>query len=423
MSKILIIGLGSAGFGAALAARKQDRKAEITILDEKNFDLMHQCGLPFVLEGKIKAFSDLMHKINADRMGMKLLNDCKVDKIDFNKKIAYYKRKGKAEKIKYGTLIIATGSKPFFPPIETKNRVFTVNNLADTKELQKNIQKGEKAIIIGASAVGLEVAIALNKKGMKVKVIDMVESTFPKAIDGDISEILEEKLREKGIKLELGKKVAEIKEKSLLVVATGVRSNIDFLVESGIKINNFGILVNEKMETSVKDVYAAGDCCCVPSLINNEQMSSQLANNAYKEGVVAGKNASGGNAAFKGILGTFVSMIDDIEIAATGFNSFFADFYGIKTITGKVKGKNRPEWFGKAKELTVKLIADENGKVIGGQAIGEGAKERINIISTAIKAGFSLKDIADLELAYCPAVSDYYDVLVMAAEFGLRKIR
>ena len=107
----------------------------------------------------------------------------------------------------------------------------------------------------------------------------------------------------------------------------------------------------------------------------------------------------------------------------TGFNSFYADFYGIKTVIGKAKGKNRPEWFGKADELIVKLIADEKGKVIGGQAIGVGAKERINIISTAIKAGFTLKDVADLELAYCPAVSDYYDVLVRAAELGLRKVK
>ena len=148
-----------------------------------------------------------------------------------------------------------------------------------------------------------------------------------------------------------------------------------------------------------------------------------LANNAYREGVIAGINSAGGDKKFNGILGTFVSVIDDIEIAATGFNSFFAEQYGIKIVIGKAKGRNRPEWYGPAKELTVKIIADEKGKVIGGQAIGPGAKERVNIISTAIKAGLTLKDISELELAYCPAVSDYYDVLVMAAEIGLRKIR
>jgi NADH oxidase (H2O2-forming) len=422
MTKIVIIGLGAAGFGAALAAKKQDRKAEITILDEKDFDLMHQCGLPFVLDGKIKYFSDLMYDINAERMGMKLLSRCNINKVDFSKKRIHYKKKGREEEAVYDRLIIAVGSKPFIPPISTKNKVYTVHNINDTKEIQDNIKKGKKAIVVGAGAIGLEVAAALNEKGMRVKVMDMVEYTFPKSIDRDMSQIIEEKLNERGIKLELGQKISEIKENAVVVMATGVKPNIDFLADSGIKIHKFGIEVNERMETSVKDVYAAGDCCCIKSFINNEKVPSQLANNAYKEGAVAGTNAAGGNDRFKGMLGTFVSMVDGIEISATGFNSFFADCYGIKTVNGKAKGKSKPIWFGDSGELTIKLIADENGRILGGQAIGDGAKERINIVSTAIKAKFTLKDLADLELSYCPAVSDYYDVLVIASEVGLRKL-
>ncbi len=419
MSKIVIIGLGAAGFGAALAAKKQDRGAEITIIDNKDFDLMHQCGLPFVLDGEIKSFDDLKHYINADQMGIKLLSKSVVDKVEFVKKKVYCGGKD----ISYDKLIIAAGSKPFIPPIKTQNKSFTVHSIKDTKELEKNIQKEKKAIIVGAGAVGLETAVALKKKGLDVTVMDMLPTTFPRAIDEDISSILEEKLKEKGIKFELGKKIGEIREKSVVIMATGVKPNIDFLKGSKIKTNNFGIEVTEKMETSIKDVYAVGDCCCVKSLINKEKMPSQLANNAYREGVIAGVNAAGGNKKYSGILNTFVSVIADIEIAATGFNSFFAEYYGVKTVIGKAKGKNRPEWFGDASELIVKVIADEKGKVIGGQAIGKGAKERVNIIATAIKAGFSLEDISNLELAYCPAVSDYYDLLVMAAELGLRKLK
>jgi len=419
MAKIVILGLGAAGFGAALAIKKQDRKAEITIVDNKDFDLLHQCGLPFVLEGKIKSFSELQHSINADRMGMKLINKCNVASVDFdNKKLICG-----AKSIDYDKLIIATGSKPSIAPIKTDNEVFTVHKVEDTKKLEKIVKKNGDVVIVGAGAVGLETAVALKKKGMNVKVIDMLDSTFPRAIDKDMSEIIEDKLKEKGIKLELGKKISEIKEKAVVVMATGVMPNITFLEGSILKINKFGIEVNEKMETSVKDVYAAGDCCGVKNLVNKEKGPSILANNAYREGVIAGANAASGNKKFNGILGTFVSLIDDIEVAATGFNSYFAEHYGIKTVIGRAKGKNRPEWYGESKELVVKLIADEKGKLIGGQAIGEGAKERVNIISTSIKAGFSLKDISELELAYCPAVSDYYDVLVMAAELGLRKIK
>lgn len=424
MTDIVIIGLGAAGFGAALSAKKQDRNADITIIDNKDFDLLHQCGLPFVLEGKIKSFSELKHLINAEKMGMKLLGNCEVKKLDLSDETVYYfnKKNGKEEKIKYDKLIIATGSKPFIPPIKTENKVFTVHTIKDTEELSRNAKKGEKAIIVGAGAIGLETAVALKKKGMDVKVVDMLPLTFPKSIDKDISEILEEKLKEKGIKIEFGNRIDEIKEKAIVVMATGVRPNIDFLKDIKIKTSNLGVEVNEKMETSARSVYAAGDCCCVDNLISMERWNSILANNAYREGVIAGCNAAGGDKKFSGILGTFVSVIDDIEVAATGLNQYLADFQKIKTVTGKAKGKNRPEWFGPAKELVVKLIADSKGKVIGGQAIGEGAKERVNIISTAIKAGFTLKDISELELAYCPAVSDYYDVLVMAAEIGMRKI-
>jgi len=298
---------------------------------------------------------------------------------------------------------------------------FTMKKLVE-EYMEKNIKKGGKAIIIGAGAIGLETAVALNKKGMKVKVVDMLPCCLPRAIDKDISFVLEDELKEKGIEFELGKKISEIKEKALVVTATGVKPNIDLLEGSGIKVGKFGVIVNDKMETSAKDVYCAGDCCSVASLINKEKWNSILANNAYREGMIAGVNAAGDSKRFNGILGTFVSVIDDIEIAATGFNSFFAEFYGIDIIVGKAKGKNRPEWFGPSKELTVKIIADKKGKVIGGQAIGAGAKERINIISTAIKAGFTLKDVSELELAYCPAVSEHYDVLIMAAELGLRKL-
>src|SRR3989338_7334768 len=163
MAKIVIMGLGAAGFGAALGAKKQDRNAEITIIDEKDFDLMHQCGLPFALEGKIKDLANLKHSIHADKMGIKLINNSKINRVDTKERAVYYNDK----KISYDALIIAAGSKPFIPLIKTENEIFTVHNIEDTKRLEKNIKKGEKAIIIGAGAVGLETAVALNKKGMK----------------------------------------------------------------------------------------------------------------------------------------------------------------------------------------------------------------------------------------------------------------
>ena len=133
--------------------------------------------------------------------------------------------------------------------------------------------------------------------------------------------------------------------------------------------------------------------------------------------------ASGGNLIYKGNLGTFVSVIGELEIAATGFNEFFAEQNGYNIVSAKAKSLTKPDWFPGGKEITVKILADKKtGKIIGGQAIGEGASHRINVLSAAIKAGFTLGDLSDLELAYCPGVSQHYDVLVMAADLGLRKL-
>ncbi len=289
MTKIVIIGLGAAGFGAVLAIKKQNRNSEVLVIDDKDFDLIHQCGLPFALEGKIN-FSNLKHSLNLSKIWVELLSNSTVNKIEFDEKIVCYAQNNNLKSVNYDKLIIAAGSKPFIPLLKTDNKTFTIHNLEDALRLKEEIatSKNKRVIIIGAGAIGLEVGIALNKIGLNVKVMDMMQSTFPKSIDADISQLLEEKLKQKGIELELGKKIEEIKEDAIVIIAAGVKPNIDFLEGlEQIKINKFGIEVNEKMEASIKDVYAAGDCCCIQSLINKEKMPSMLANNSYRQGVVA----------------------------------------------------------------------------------------------------------------------------------------
>ena len=162
MTKIVIIGLGAAGFGAALAAKKQDRNAEITIIDNKDFDLMHQCGLPFVLEGEIKDFSNLKHSIQAEKMGMELINKGEIIKLETNNKKIIYKKNNENKEIKYDKLIITSGSKPFVPSIKTENKIFTVHTIEGTHELGKNIRKGEKAVVLDLGIIIVTFANSVN---------------------------------------------------------------------------------------------------------------------------------------------------------------------------------------------------------------------------------------------------------------------
>ena len=442
--KVVIVGLGTAGFSAILAIRKNDPKAEIAVIDEKEYDLLHSCGLPYTIEGSIKDFSQLKHNLNLKMMGVKLINKSKVSKINVKKKIIEYSKDNKKEKTSYDNLLICTGSRAFVPPINgvekfMNNGVFVVDWPENCEKLKKYANKSKKAVVIGAGAIGLETSHALKKIGLSVTLIEMFNSLLPKSIDSDMSDIVEEYLKKKGIKVMLESKVKAVKgdkkvesvvvnkqeiKTDLVVIAAGVRANIELAKEAGVKAGDFGILTNEKMETNFKGVYAAGDCVQVKSLINQKFIPAQLATCAYTQGRIAGENISGVKSVYEGALNTFVTKIGDLEISSTGFASQLAESYGYSLVAGKVKGKTQPEWCPGGKEITVKIIADSfNGKILGCQAVGHGAASRINVVSTAIKGGFTLEKLSTLEMAYCPAVSDVYDPLLIANDLALRKFK
>jgi len=440
MARIVVVGLGAGGFSAALAAKKTDRKAEVIIIDKKSYDLVHPCGLPYALEGRIKSFDELKHSINAEKMGMKVHYDSEAIKIEPQTKQITYKNIKTNDKntIKYNKLIFATGSSPLLPPIkgiEDNKQVFTVDCIEKTQLLEKAAKKAMSAVIVGAGSVGLETAFALKKKGLNVTVVEKLPHAFPNAVDSDISDILEDYLESQKIKFICNAKVAEIKKNEvifdsnkitadIIVMATGVKPNIEVAKKAGIKTGKFGIIVTNKMETSDNNIYAVGDCVETFNMITKEPWPSPLSTLAYKQGIIAGTNAVGGNMKYAGALTTFVSVVGHLQIAATGLNSYFAKKSGYKFVIGKAKSETKPDWFPGGKELMVKILADvKTGRIIGAQAVGEGrAASRIDIISTAIKGGLTLKDLSDVEIAYCPAISKTHGVLAAAVDVGLKKL-
>jgi len=207
----------------------------------------------------------------------------------------------------------------------------------------------------------------------------------------------------------------------MLVLAVGVQANLDLARSAGIEVGRWGIKTNSRMETSIKDIYAVGDCVETVSPINHRPWVMQLANAAYKQGMVAGTNAAGGYATYIGGLGTHVSFVGGLEVAGTGFNGSMAESSGFKIVAGKAKGKTKP--MPGAKDITVKILADaEDGRVLGGQALGEGAGSRINLIALAIKGRMSVYDLSDAEMAYCPRVSEAYDAVTKAADHAIRRL-
>jgi len=428
--KLVIIGLGTSGFAALLAAKKTNPSIEITVIDPKDFDLLHLCGIPYGI-GEELELDSLKHNLGLEDMGVKRIKG-KAVKIDTRAKLVEVDNNEKAE---YDKLLIAPGSTPFIPPVEGKELVHTITPLENTKKFKQAAEKAKHIAIIGAGAAGLETAAELNKKGKDIAVIEMAPRLLPKMTDQDMSDLLKKQLEAKGIKFYIPRGVERIAKRYVLaegnktikadavLMVAGSRPNISFLNNSGILFDK-SIIVNNKMQTNIEDVYAAGEVAQVKCLINNKPGPSAGAVPAYRQGIIAGINAAGGNARYKGIIYTFVTVLDDIEFASVGFNESLAKANNIEVVFGRVKGTNTASWFPNAKDLIVKILADKStGKVIGAQALGPGAAKRIEVVATAIAAGMTLEEMQDLELAYCPPVSDTYDVLLAAVEQALRKLK
>ena len=261
---------------------------------------------------------------------------------------------------------------------------------------------------------------------------------LPRNLDPDMGKILDRYLKDNGIHTLFGRTIERINgvdkvesviiqgeeiNADMVVMAVGISPNTKLAEESGVETERGYILVNRRMETNIKDIYALGDCTQSYSAVDGKPIRVALATTAFMQGPVAGINAAGGNREYDGSLGTFVSYIGNLEISCTGYNISTAENNGFKVVTGRANMQIKPNWMPDSKNISIKLVADsETGIIIGGQAIGEeGAASRMNIIALAIKRKMTIRELYNIELAYCPAVSELFDPLLVAIENLLRK--
>jgi NADH oxidase (H2O2-forming) len=442
LKKIIIAGFGSAGYAASIAVKKNMPAAEITVIDNKESDLMHPCALPYSLEGVVKE-ENILQNINLPGMKIKKIKAVAVKADTLSKKL--YVKSDETDSVEYDSLILTTGSKPLIPPIkgiidQINKKIFTLSNINDLKHITAAIKGSSNAVIIGGGAIGLESAFALNKAGLSVSVAEAMPQILPGILDEDMAQAAEEYIKSSGIEVLTSSMISEIKENKGLelsidkaeilksdfaILAAGFKPDTSIAELSGLKINPNGIVTDKKLMTSAQDVYAAGDCVSGWSIISGKESRAKLATSAYKQGTAAGINASGGNFEYRGTAGTFVTIIGELEIAGTGFNSEIAKQHGYDPVSGKIKTNILPEYFPTNSQIQIKIIFDKSsGKILGAQAVGKkGCAERMNIISMAIEFGISIEDIGRLEMAYCPAISEVNDPLLRAVDFGLRRIK
>jgi NADH oxidase (H2O2-forming) len=437
--KIIIAGLGSAGFAALVTIKRINPKARVVVIDPKDKDIVHPCGLPYALEGTVNEH-DLQQDVFLSRMNVEKVKGI-VHSVDAEKKEIVAHQDDKKITLPYDTVILCTGYKPQLPPIADIERyinkgVYTLSSIEDLNRIKKDIQGKVKAIVIGAGAIGLEVAYALKVYGLAVTVIEAKE-VLPQAIDSDMAQLVAQYCASQDIEIITHSLVTAIEKRDsefdirtpekeyaadIVIVATGFAANCDWAINSSFETGRWGVMVNEHLEVK-PSLYAAGDCIQNWSVIDKKPFPVKLATSAYKQGIIAAEHAMGMHSAYKGTAGTFVTKVGELEIAATGFSTLVAQERGFSVIAGKISATVKPEYFPENERLTFKVLCDTKGKLLGAQAIGSGAAARINIISLAIEHGLTLDDILRFEMAYCPAVSEVNDILFKACEFAKRRIK
>lgn len=439
--RVVIVGFGSAGFATAMQLKRHRFAGEIHIVDSKDYDLLHSCGLPYCISGRIKSPDDLMH--NLDDMGLVRHRHAVAAKLAPGLLMIKDMGTGAPADLPFDACVLATGSSPFVPPIPGLDAVmgrsaFNVTTLDQVKAIMRF--GGRRALVLGAGAIGLETAMALHEEGYKVTVLEGALTVLAKAVDSDVAEVVQNYLAHHGVRVLLNTKLTQVfsseghltgvhagdttLEGDLLVVAAGVRPNINFLEGSGVVYDARGILVDAFLQTSVKGIYAVGDIIKVPSLVDGQLVSCGLASTAYQQGLIAADNICGREHAYRGTASTFVTKIGQLEVAATGFTAAKAAADAREVIASQIDMPTLPEWYRKSDDILIKILVDaKTHKIYGAQAVGRsGAAARINVVSAAITAGMDVFALGEVELAYCPPVSDVYDPLAFAAANVVRRL-
>ncbi|HOV08697.1 MAG TPA: FAD-dependent oxidoreductase [Spirochaetota bacterium] len=443
---IISIGGDAAGMSAASQARRIDKDLTIAVFERNEFVSYAACGMPYYISGDISDYTSLLaidkdEFINKRKIQINTFST--VTSVDFSTKQVVVLSNGKEEIHSYDKLIIATGASAAIPPIKGVNNegIFVLRTLRDGLNIKDFIvkKKPDSVILIGGGFISLELTESFLKQGIKVKLIEKADA-IAALMSPEIQKIVTESLIAHGVEVLTSVNISEIvKEKDSLkvitdsavhsapfiIISTGAKPNTEFLKNSPLNFHKSGaIIVNEKTETNIPDVYAAGDCATVKNLITGMDEYMPMATTANKQGRVAGLQAAGvSTEIFKGALGTQMMKVSELEIAKTGFNRSDAEKNGIDVIDGIIEWKSRAGYYPLSQPLHVKLtIRCDNRKVIGGEIIGKDyAALRINTIAAAITGGMTVEDLAYLDTGYSPPFSPVWDPVIAAAQTFIKR--
>ncbi|MTI49737.1 MAG: pyridine nucleotide-disulfide oxidoreductase [Firmicutes bacterium] len=445
--KVLIVGGVAGGASTAARLRRMDENSEIIMFERGEYISFANCGLPYYIGETIKERDALLvqtPEAMKARFNIDVRVKNEVTKINRDKKEIEVKNldTGKVYKESYDVLVLSPGSSPLKPPIpgiESPN-IFSLWNIPDTDDIKGFVdnKKPKRAAVIGGGFIGIEMAENLHDRGLEVSIIEMANQVMA-PVDYEMAQIIHQHIKSKDVNLYLedGVKNFEYNKKDdtttitlqsgrkveadIVILSIGVRPNNELAKSCGLKLNERGgIVVDDYLRTEDESIYAIGDAIEVTDFMNDKKTMIPLAGPANKQGRIAANNIVGKDEIYKGTQGTSIAKVFDLTVANTGHNEKILKRNGMEY--GKdyritlIHSKSHAGYYPGAIPMTIKLIFDMDGKVLGAQIVGyNGVDKRIDVIAASIRFGGTIYDLKELELAYAPPFSSAKDPVNMAA--------
>ena len=454
--RIVVVGGVAAGPKAAARARRLDPEAEITIVERDELLSYAGCGLPYYISGMVEDRNDLMTtpigvlrdpEFFARVKGINVLNRTEAASIDREARELEVRDlpTGEVRWLPWDRLIIATGAEPVNPPIPGNDldNVLQLKRVEDADRFRAEMRSGAcpYVVIVGGGLIGMEMTEAVTECGSAVTIVEMLPHVLP-MLDPEIAALIEQHMRARGATVLTDTRVERIEgdgndhvaqvvttagtvPAQLVLMSVGIRPNVELARAAGLLIGPAGgIHVNEYMQTSDPNIYAAGDCAEKICFVRGTSCFLPLGSVANKEGRVAGSNAVGHAERFPGVAGATALKVFDWNVGRAGLSVAQATEMGIPVVSATVSAPDRPHYYPGTQPIVLKLVAERaTRRLIGIQGVGEGdVIKRIDVAVTAMTAGMTVDDVAHLDLAYAPPYSEAMDVLIHAANVLRNKL-
>mgnify|MGYP001052563272 FL=1 len=439
--KVVIVGGVAGGATAAARIRRLDEQAEIVVFERSGYISYANCGLPYYIGDAITDPEELTLQtpesfFSRFRVDMKVRHE--VTAIHPERKTVSVKNLETDEVFEesYDKLILSPGAKPTQPrlPGVGIDKLFTLRTVEDTFRIKEYINQNhpKSAVLAGGGFIGLELAENLRELGMDVTIVQRPKQLM-NPFDADMASMIHSEMRKHGVKLALGYTVEGFEERNggvdvllkdnaplhadMVVLAIGVTPDTALAREAGLELGIKGsIVVNDRMETSVPDIYAAGDAVQVKHYVTGENALISLAGPANKQGRIIADNICGGDSRYLGSQGSSVIKVFDMTAATTGINETNARKAGLDVDTVILSPMSHAGYYPGGKVMTMKVVFEKGTyRLLGAQIVGyDGVDKRIDVLATAIHAGLKATQLKDLDLAYAPPYSSAKDPVNMA---------